>query len=302
MAGEDSPRSLAWQMNVTVEIDPQAGFCNGVVSAIRKAEEYLGTHGRLYSLGAIVHNGSELERLEKEGLEVIDRDGFNVLHDCPVLVRAHGEPPETYRIAVHNRISLIDCTCPVVLALQRRIRESYAATHPLGGQIVIFGKREHAEVNGLAGQVGGDAIIVQSEADLDLIDYARPVELFSQTTRDPQQYVALANAIRSRKPVALHVHDTVCRQVRSRYEHLPEFAAAHSIVLFAAGSESSNGKVLFDLCRKVNPRTYLINSPMEIDPGWFKDGDSVGVSGATSTPSEQLSEVANKVSEYCVKH
>ena len=278
--------------NITVEIDPRAGFCNGVVRAVDKAEEYLGVHGKLYSLGAIVHNGSELRRLEGEGLEVIDNAKFGELRGSSVLIRAHGEPPATYETAAENGIELIDCTCPVVLALQRMIRKAYAEVHPQGGQVVIFGKREHAEVNGLAGQVGGDVIIVQSTEDLDRLDYSRPIELFSQTTRDPEQYSDLVNAIRSRKPVALKVHDTICRQVRSRYEHLPEFAAAHSIIIFVAGRESSNGKVLFDLCRSVNPRTYSVNDPKQLDAGWFRDGDSVGVSGATSTPSRQLAEVA----------
>ena len=260
---------------MTVGIDPEAGFCSGVVKAVRRADGYLAENESLYSLGSIVHNGYESARLEKEGLKIIGYDEFDKLKGATVLIRAHGEPPSTYEKAEKNGIRLVDCTCPAVLALQKKIREAYAGTRATGGQIVIFGKREHAEVNGLAGQVDGNAIIIQSDDDICLIDFSRPVELFSQTTRDPERYARVAALIEAKGPLSLTVHQTICRTVRSRYAHLPEFAAAHSIVLFVAGSESSNGRVLFELCRKVNPRTYLIDGPSKIDPAWFRDRKSV---------------------------
>ncbi|MCI2082099.1 MAG: 4-hydroxy-3-methylbut-2-enyl diphosphate reductase [Bacteroidales bacterium] len=282
-------------MKVTVEIDPRAGFCRGVVRAVYHADKYLNENGSLYSLGSIVHNSYETERLNREGLRIIGYDEFGKLKNTSVLIRAHGEPPSTYATAKANGIKLIDCTCPAVLALQKKIRLAYSVTRKTGGQIVIFGKREHAEVNGLAGQVGGDAIVIQSESDIGRIDFSKPVELFSQTTRDPEEYGRITGLIRSKNPVSLVVHDTICRNVRSRYMHLPEFAASHNMVLFVAGADSSNGRVLYDLCREVNPRTFLINNAGQIDKEWFANGDSVGISGATSTPATQLQEVADTV-------
>ena len=278
-------------MPLKVEIDPSSGFCNGVVRAVGKAEDYLSSHSRLYSLGAIVHNSSELGRLKRKGLEIIDMDGFRSLRDDTVLIRAHGEPPSTYRTAEANGIRIIDCTCPVVLALQRKVREVYLRMEAEGGQVVIFGKRGHAEVNGLVGQTEGRAIVAGSPDDIDRIDFSRPVALFSQTTKDPEEYALLVKEVLRRREDA-EVYDTICRQVASRHKSLVSFAASHDVIVFVSGSESSNGKVLFDLCRSVNPRSYMVEDASGINSGMFRDGDRIGVCGATSTPQWQLEEVA----------
>ena len=281
-------------MNLSVDTDPRSGFCNGVVRAVRRAEEYLQEKGSLFSLGAIVHNASELDRLEKKGLRVIDKGEFLNLRDTTVLIRAHGEPPSTYAEAAGRNLSLIDCTCPVVLRLQERVRDVYDKIAPLGGQIVIFGKRGHAEVNGLVGQTGGSAIVVGGLSELDGIDFSKPTALFSQTTKDPVEFRTLAAEIGRRCP-SLEVFDTICRQVSQRYDSLSEFASGHDVVLFVSGRESSNGRVLFDLCREFCPRCHWIDESGEIDPSWFREGDRVGISGATSTPKWQIEAVAEKV-------
>lgn len=277
-------------MDFTVEIDPGSGFCNGVVRAIRTAEDYLDGHSGLYSLGAIVHNSVELERLKSRGLEILDMERFSSLRGETVLIRAHGEPPATYALAAANGINVIDCTCPVVLALQRKVREVYGRMKENGGQVVIFGKSGHAEVNGLVGQTDGTAIVVGGPDDLANVDFTRPLALFSQTTKDPEEYRRLAANIRSRS-ADVQVFDTICRQVASRHKSLVEFARAHSVILFVSGRESSNGKVLFDLCSSVNPRTYWLENAADLDPAWLRDGDAVGICGATSTPLWQLEEL-----------
>lgn len=281
-------------MRLNVEIDGNSGFCNGVVRAIRQAEDYLCTHDRLYSLGDIVHNSLELSRLKAKGLEILDIDAVSDLHDDTVLIRAHGEPPATYALAEANNLHLIDCTCPVVLALQRKVREVYDRMKDVRGEIIIFGKRGHAEVNGLVGQTDGNAVVVSGTDELDRIDFTRPIALFSQTTKDPQAYAALAEAIRSRSK-DVQVFDTICRQVASRHKSLVEFARSHSVILFVSGRESSNGKVLFDLCKSANPRTFWLENASDMDMSWFHDGDSVGVCGATSTPAWQLEEVKDAI-------
>jgi len=277
-------------MNFTVEIDPGSGFCNGVVRAIRQAEEYLDTHESLFSLGAIVHNSVELERLENKGLEILNMEQFGQLRGETVLFRAHGEPPATYALAEANGIHIIDCTCPVVLALQRKVREVYLQMKDNGGQVVIFGKRGHAEVNGLVGQTEGRAIVVGGPEDLANVDFNRSIALFSQTTKDPEEYRLLAEAIRKRT-AGVQVFDTICRQVASRHKSLVEFARSHSVIIFVSGRESSNGKVLFDLCSGVNPRTYWLENAAGLDLSLLRDGDSVGICGATSTPLWQLEEI-----------
>ena len=296
-------------MDLTVEIDSQSGFCNGVIRAINTAEKNLGDNG-LYSLGAIVHNSEELSRLNSIGLTVIDVAQMEGMRDTTVLIRAHGEPPQTYAIAKKNNITLIDCTCPVVLKLQEKIRNTYTSIKEGDGmgQIVIFGKEGHAEVNGLVGQVNGDAVIVDvagttSFKGADRIDYTRPVYIFSQTTKDPKDYNTICSMIKSNIAQArgcryeeaekfLIIHNTICRQVAQRHKNLAEFAQSHSVIVFVSGKESSNGKVLYDLCKSVNPHSYHIQHSRQINTEWFKDGDSVGICGATSTPKWQLENVA----------
>ncbi len=277
-------------MRLTVEIDPRSGFCNGVVRAVQQAENYLQYSARLYSLGAIVHNSVELERLKKKGLEILSIDEVRQLHHDVILVRAHGEPPETYELARQNDLQVIDCTCPVVLRLQERVRETWQRLRAEGGQVVIFGKKGHAEVNGLVGQTDGEAIVIGCIEEVDTIDFSHPVALFSQTTKDPDEFRRIADCIRARRPDA-EVYDTICRQVAQRHKSLVAFAASHSVILFVSGRESSNGKVLFDLCRSVNARTYWVENASQIDRTWLWDGDTVGICGATSTPKWQLEEI-----------
>ena len=270
-----------------IEIDSESGFCFGVTTAIRKAEEELAKGNTLYCLGDIVHNGMECERLRQMGLVTIGHDDMERLHNVKVLLRAHGEPPATYELARRNNIEIIDATCPVVLKLQKRIKEQYTSHST---QIVIFGKKGHAEVNGLVGQTAGEALVIGSIEEIDAIDFSRPVALFSQTTKDPDEFRRLADCIRARRPDA-EVYDTICRQVAQRHQSLVAFAGSHAVVLFVSGRESSNGKVLFDLCRSVNARTYWLENASQIDLDWFRDGDSVGICGATSTPKWQLEEI-----------
>lgn len=291
-------------MNLKVEIDAGSGFCGGVIRAIGSAEKFLdevpGRH--LFSLGAIVHNEEELSRLGRKGLVTIDYDDLSDMQDADgesLLIRAHGEPPGTYARASALGFNVIDCTCPVVLRLQASIREAYARLKPLGGQIVIFGKIGHAEVLGLVGQVGGDALVVEDRAMLESaladgrIRADAPVEIFSQTTKSPAEYSDICSFLEGSLPEgSLTVHDTVCSQVASRHEKLSSFALSHDVILFVSGKASSNGKVLCDLCKSLNIRTYHIGSEAEIKGEWFGDGDRVGVCGATSTPKWLLEKVA----------
>ena len=277
-------------MRLSVEIDGKSGFCNGVVRAVEQAENYLNYSPRLYSLGAIVHNSVELERLKAKGLEILSLPQVEQLHDDVILIRAHGEPPATYDLLHRNNIQIIDCTCPVVLKLQEKVREVYAELAPAGGQVLIFGKRGHAEVNGLVGQTAGEAIVIDSVESASVLDYSRPTALFSQTTKDPVEYEVISSYVRSRRPDA-QVYDTICRQVAQRHALLVQFASSHSVVIFVSGRESSNGKVLCDLCRSVNPRTYWVEDSTQIQGDWLKDGDNVGICGATSTPKWQLEEI-----------
>ena len=285
-----------------VEIDPGSGFCGGVIRAISQAEEFLSGESPLYSLGAIVHNEAELDRLHSRGLLTADS-----LADIPdggtVLIRAHGEPPGTYREASARNLSVIDCTCPVVLMLQRNIREAYQRLHSDGrnGQLLIFGRVGHAEVLGLMGQVNGDAMVVEDEAMLadalanGRLDFSQPMEIFSQTTKSPSEYASICQVLIA-NGAEITVHNTICAQVATRHQKLSAFAGSHDVILFVSGKASSNGKVLSDLCRSVNPRTYLVGGAGEIDPAWFRESPSVGICGATSTPKWLLEEVADAVS------
>jgi 4-hydroxy-3-methylbut-2-enyl diphosphate reductase len=283
---------------VFIEIDDKSGFCYGVIRAIRTAEEMLDA-GELFSLGEIVHNDRELERLRKKGLQVLSYDALAVLHNKKVLIRAHGEPPETYRTAHARQLTVIDCTCPVVLKLQQRIKACYADLRAQHGQLIIFGKRGHAEVNGLIGQVEGDALVIENEAQLDAVDFSRPVRLFSQTTKSPCEFRALCAAVEARMypGVSFEAFNTICGQVTGRRPQLEAFAARHDVILFVSGRKSSNGKVLFAACRAANTRSYMIEDAGEIQSAWFAACRSVGICGATSTPKWLMEKIAEELRE-----
>lgn len=283
-----------------VEIDPTSGFCHGVVAAIHKAEEELERQSApLYCLGDIVHNGDEVERLRRKGLSTISHADLPSLAGSRVLFRAHGEPPSTYSTARRLGIELIDATCPVVLRLQQRIKETYDDTSRRSRpQIVIYGKAGHAEVNGLVGQTAGEAIVVEDVSQLSRIDFSRPVALYSQTTMPLDGFRNMITEIQRRKApdVEFRYFDTICRQVANRVNHLREFAATHEVVLFVAGAKSSNGKVLFSECHDVNPRTHLVSTAADFNPEWIAGASSIGICGATSTPRwlmEQVRDIVN---------
>ncbi len=274
------------------EIDPGSGFCHGVVRAVTKAEEFLSGGGCLYSLGAMVHNTSEIDRLAGKGLVTINLERMAALGEGDtVLIRAHGEPPSTYALANERKINLIDCTCPVVLKLQRDIAAAWRTVSAIGGSVVIFGKRGHAEVNGLVGQTRGEAIVIENTGEIGSLDFSHHIELFSQTTRDPGEYVALKEALLQHTS-DVTIHDTICRQVSSRHRSLAAFAAGHDVILFVSGRDSSNGKVLFELCRKHNPNTHWVEDPASLRPEWLTGARTIGITGATSTPRWQLEAVA----------
>ena len=283
-----------------VTIDVNSGFCFGVVFAIQMAEDELKQSGSLYCLGDIVHNNMEVERLEAKGLKIIDHEAFAQLKDTKVLIRAHGEPPETYRTAIENNIELIDASCPVVLKLQNRIRNGYE--HLGEGQIVVYGKEGHAEVNGLVGQTNGKAIIVESFEDLDKLDYSRPIQFFSQTTQPTDGFRKMRAEIERRihergdeNLLPLESNDTLCRQVSNREPQLRDFAAAHDLILFVSGKKSSNGWVLYNVCKEVNPNTYFISSWDEVKSDWFAPESRIGICGATSTPMWLMEEIATNL-------
>ncbi len=282
-------------METKVEIDNSSGFCFGVVTAIRKAEEALDSTGSLYCLGDIVHNSDEVERLRSRGLITITHEQMASLRNVKVLLRAHGEPPSTYELARRNNIEIIDATCPVVLQLQKRIKSAYSATDPRP-QIVIYGKNGQAEVNGLVGQTDGDAIVVEEDAGLDKVDFTRDIALYSQTTKSLEGFTRIIDLISKRKSPAAHFEsfDTICRQVANRVSHLREFASAHNVVLFVAGHKSSNGKILYNECKAVNEATYLVANENEINPSWLYGAGSIGVCGATSTPRWLMENVKNR--------
>lgn len=281
---------------LTVEIDEGSGFCFGVTTAIRKAEEELSAGGSLYCLGDIVHNGSECERLHDLGLRTIDHAAFEQLHGTKVLLRAHGEPPETYRTAECNSIEIVDATCPVVLQLQRRIRKVYTENHP--PQIVIYGKRGHAEVLGLVGQTNGEAHVIECLEEAAGLDFSRDICLFSQTTKPLEGFRCIVEYITShiQPPATFRYYDTICRQVANRLPNIRTFAARHDVVIFVCGLKSSNGRVLYEACRKVNPRSHLVDTPSAILPEWFdKETKSIGVCGATSTPKWLMEDCKEKI-------
>ena len=271
---------------LNIEIDEHSGFCFGVTTAIQKAEEELQNGGALYCLGDIVHNGIECERLKKLGLITIDHETFANLHDAKVLLRAHGEPPATYETARRNNLELIDATCPVVLKLQQRIKQKWQATADEERQIIIHGQAGHAEVLGLVGQTHGEAIVVENTSQIDKVDTSKNTYIYSQTTKSLEGYKQLVEAIgqRMEKDVKFESFDTVCRQVANRMSGIGEFAKSHQLIFFVCGRKSSNGKILFNECKRVNPNSYQIESPGEIDFSLISGVDSIGICGATSTP------------------
>jgi 4-hydroxy-3-methylbut-2-enyl diphosphate reductase len=281
-----------------IEIDPNAGFCFGVTNAIEMAEDILEHQEHLYCLGDIVHNNEEVKRLEALGLKSIDHEEFKNLKDTTVLIRAHGEPPSTYETARKNNIRLIDATCPVVLRLQDRINNVYQKIRQEGGQIVIYGKHGHAEVNGLMGQTNDSAIVVVDSDELDKIDYSKPIHLFSQTTRKYSGYNQIKDQIVKRlqdkigNTDNLIVYNTICPRVSGREPGLAEFARDHDVIVFVSGKKSSNGKLLFKICKTHNDLSYFVSETEEIKPEWFNNAKSVGISGATSTPMWLMQDVA----------
>ena len=273
-----------------IEIDNGSGFCFGVTTAIKKAEEELAQGETLYCLGDIVHNGMECERLREMGLITINHDQMRELHNAKVLLRAHGEPPETYELARKNNIEIIDATCPVVLKLQKRIKEQYETSPNLPegeeAQIVIFGKKGHAEVLGLVGQTHSSAIVIESSDEVTKLDFTHDIYLYSQTTKSLDEFRRIIDYIQTHiSPNAtFKSFDTICRSVANRMPNISQFATKHDLVLFVCGRKSSNGKVLYNECLRVNPNTHLIEDPQEIEPEWLKGIESVGICGATSTP------------------
>lgn len=286
-----------------IVIDDNSGFCFGVVRAIGEAEASLGRCGEVYSLGDIVHNRVEVQRLEALGLRSVTHDDMESLAGRTLLIRAHGEPPRTYRRAEELGIAVIDATCPVVARLQRRVREAYAYMSSVGGRVVLLGKRGHAEVIGLTGQVNDDVTVVESLADIEALDFSRPMHLLSQTTQSIELFNELAEAIRSRmaEGVEFIVTDTICRRVAGREPLLAEFARSVDVVLFVCGKKSSNGRVLSEVCRAANARCYNIEEASEIEPKWFEGVESIGICGATSTPRWLMEDVAESVRKMCKK-
>lgn len=291
-----------------VTIDKNSGYCFGVEFAIKMAEDEMEIEETLYCLGDIVHNDMEVKRLSEKGLVVIDRAQLHDLSNCKVLIRAHGEPPETYKLAIENNIELIDASCPVVLKLQHRVKNAFDKMERENGQIVIYGKKGHAEVIGLTGQTLEKAIVVTQDSDLDQLDFTRPITLFSQTTKSTKGFYALSEKIENRikatkeelTEVDFNSNDSICRQVSNREPQLQRFAQENDVILFVSGKKSSNGKALYQVCLSENPRSYFIENEEEIEEEWFQQVERVGICGATSTPMwlmEQVKTYVNGVSQ-----
>ena len=284
-----------------VTIDKYSGFCFGVVYAIEMAESILEKEDILYCLGDIVHNNKEVERLTGMGLKIINNDDLKKLSDCKVLIRAHGEPPSTYNIALENNIQLLDASCPVVLKLQHQIKEGYEDIKKIDGQIIIFGKEGHAEVTGLLGQTKNDAIIVTTVDDLDKVDFSKSIYIYSQTTKSPKAYKEISDIISERvkltdgKNIKYIVHDTLCRQVSGREPQLKLFSKKNDVIVFVSGQKSSNGKMLYQSCKEENSNSYFISDINEINNKWFSSAITVGICGATSTPRWLMEQVQNAI-------
>ena len=273
-----------------ITIDTYSGFCFGVVYAIEMAESILKNEGSLYCLGDIVHNNKEVERLNALGLKIIDHNDLHDLKDCKVLIRAHGEPPSTYELALKNNIQLLDASCPVVLKLQHQIKGGYEEIKQIDGQVIIFGKQGHAEVVGLLGQTNNNAIVVASYEDLEKIDFNKSIYIYSQTTKSPKAYQEITLEIEKRVKMSTNtnikyiVNDTLCRQVSGREPQLKQFSTLNDVVIFVSGKKSSNGKMLYESCKNENQNSYFISDIDELNPSWFLGVNSVGICGATSTP------------------
>lgn len=288
-----------------ITIDQNSGYCFGVEFAIQIAEDEMDQGRELYCLGDIVHNDMEVQRLYKLGLRIIDYDQLKDLHNCKVLIRAHGEPPETYAMALKNNIELVDASCPVVLKLQNRVKYAYDKMNTKNGQVVIYGEKSHAEIIGLTGQTNNEAIVITEESDLDSIDYSRPVILFSQTTKSTKGFYDIKSKIENRfddtsKVVAedfLESHDSICRQVSNRVPKMKIFSENMNVIVFVSGKKSSNGLALYQVCKEHNDRSYFIENSSELQSEWFQKDDAVGICGATSTPMWLMEEVAKSISE-----
>jgi 4-hydroxy-3-methylbut-2-enyl diphosphate reductase len=289
---------------MVIEIDKNSGFCFGVQNAVEIAEKALRAGEKVFSLGPIVHNDREVERLLTMGLKSIDHDQFRNLRNCKVLIRAHGEPPETYITAQENNITIIEATCPIVKRLQSKIKQTWLKTREDNGQIVIFGKPGHAEVVGLLGQTNNEGILVSKPEDYTKIDVSRPVYVFAQTTMSVKDFRTFTERLELRireegnqDPASiLKVNNTICGQVSNREPRLIEFSRKHDVIIFVGGKESSNGKILYSVCKNINPDTHFVSSPEEIDKSWFNDNKSVGICGATSTPKWLLENVRDYIS------
>lgn len=282
-------------------IDKNSGYCFGVEFAIQMAEDEMASGEPLYCLGDIVHNAMEVERLAKKGLVVIDREQLASLHDCKVLIRAHGEPPETYALALQNNIELVDASCPVVLKLQNRVKNSFDEVEAKGGQIVIYGQQGHAEVIGLTGQTQGKAVVVTTEEDLDRIDFSKPLSFYSQTTKSTKGFYKMKSLIEDKIKAqngteeSLDANDSICRQVSNREPQLQRFAKENDVIVFVSGKKSSNGKALYGVCKQENERSYFVENEQEVESDWFHAGDRVGICGATSTPMWLMKQVEDYI-------
>ncbi len=290
---------------MNIEIDKRSGFCFGVVYAIQKAENELKNKDKLFCLGDIVHNSVEVNRLENRGLVTIDHDEFKKLKNAEVLIRAHGEPPETYKTALKNNVKLIDASCPVVLKLQNKIKTGFDEIEKKNGQIIIFGKKGHAEVNGLVGQTNSKAIVISKIEDLKKIDFSKPINIFSQTTKSLDKYSEIISEIKKRaintvgeNNTDFTSNDSICRQVSNRYEELERFSKEKDVIIFVSGKKSSNGKVLYQISKNNNDRSYFISDTNEINFDWIKKTDSIGISGATSSPLWLMEKVKKHIENY----
>lgn len=288
-----------------ITIDKNSGYCFGVEFAIQMAEDEMATGEPLYCLGDIVHNSMEVERLAAKGLKIINHDQLKELSNCKVLIRAHGEPPETYQLALDNNIELVDASCPVVLKLQNRVKASFDSIDSKEGQIVIYGQHGHAEVIGLAGQTGDKAIVVTGEQDLDAIDFSKPVTLYSQTTKSTQGFYKMKDLIEERIKVAggnpdesFDYNDSICRQVSNREPQLRKFSKEVDVVVFVSGKKSSNGKALYGVCKQENERSYFVENENEIEDSWIRATDKIGICGATSTPMWLMEQVKNYIQTH----
>lgn len=286
---------------IKVETDRDSGFCFGVVTAINKAEEELAKGGKLYCLGDIVHNSREVDRLKELGLITINHEEFARLHNAKVLLRAHGEPPETYKIAKENNIEIIDATCPVVLRLQKRIKQEH--THNSQKQIVIYGLKGHAEVLGLVGQTDGKAIVIEKIEEVSKLDLTKPISLYSQTTKSLDEFGEIIEHVKKHiaPDISFNYYDTICRQVANRMPNLREFAATHDLIFFVSGKKSSNGKMLFSECLKINSNSHLIDSADELDKNLLSNINSIGICGATSTPKWLMDQVKETIIDHLNK-